>query len=625
MSHYRQWVEVILYGSGNVRRFTQDNPVLPDLWAEYLNEPGLPQHLLIEPWLNQTSLDVARELTERLKKARMSDARVASNRTLVVATLTLHQLISQLVPITGWYFDLKRWAPANAKTQYNALPEPEQLWDDVVPPRGREAYEHRKALSFVRMAGFIAAWEAATTRQRDALRKLIEGLLRTTDGESARRALATKMLRAFKSKFAQDEMLPEAAGRPFVFKINKNRPATLAIVDSVRTVKADAANSLFSVNCSRINWAVIDSGIDATHPAFRDRDKKGESDLLKASRVRQTFDFTYFREILLGEPSGADMPERLKRVLARRSGQTGAADEGLETVERIRKGLPVDWEDLRPLITVPHTKDAYEAELPVIGHGTHVAGILGADWHDEDDDSVIMKGVCPDIRLIDIRVCRPDGTSDEFVIISALQFLRYLNANSDVPAVHGANMSLSLVADVASYACGQTPVCVEAERNTASGIVTVVAAGNLGFRRFLGENNALLEQYFGASITDPGNAEGVITVGSTHRREPHSYGVSYFSSRGPTGDGRIKPDIVAPGEKINAPTLGGSSMVLDGTSMAAPHVSGAAAMLLARHPELVARPQRIKSILCKTATDLGRERYFQGHGLLDTLRALQSV
>ena len=52
------------------------------------------------------------------------------------------------------------------------------------------------------------------------------------------------------------------------------------------------------------------------------------------------------------------------------------------------------------------------------------------------------------------------------------------------------------------------------------------------------------------TINDPGNADLAITVGSTHRDMPHVYGVSYFSSKGPTGDGRLKPDLVAPGEKI---------------------------------------------------------------------------
>ena len=59
--------------------------------------------------------------------------------------------------------------------------------------------------------------------------------------------------------------------------------------------------------------------------------------------------------------------------------------------------------------------------------------------------------------------------------------------------------------------------------------------------------------------------------------------------------------------------------------MAAPHVSGAAAMLIARYSELIGQPREIKRILCETATDLGRERSFQGNGMLDVLRAFQKI
>jgi hypothetical protein len=207
--------------------------------------------------------------------------------------------------------------------------------------------------------------------------------------------------------------------------------------------------------------------------------------------------------------------------------------------------------------------------------------------------------------------------------MAALQFIAHLNRNRDLPVIHGVNLSLSLRHEVISYACGRTPICDECERLIGDGVVVVAAAGNQGFEESLAAGTAGF--YRGISITDPGNAEAVITVGSTHRREPHTYGLSYFSSRGPTGDGRRKPDLVAPGEKILAPIPNRRAKPMDGTSMAAPHVSGAAALLMARHREFIGRPEKIKRILCQSATDLGREPDFQGAGMLDILRALQSV
>jgi hypothetical protein len=259
-----------------------------------------------------------------------------------------------------------------------------------------------------------------------------------------------------------------------------------------------------------------------------------------------------------------------------------------------------------------------------------VAGILAGRWS-RDDAAVAVRppenlvGMCPDLMLYDLRVFDHNGDGDEFTVMAALQLIRHLNTHKDQPVIHGANLSLSLLHDVANYACGRTPICDECERAVSSGVVVVAAAGNEGYMRYVTPQGASSEGYRSISVTDPGNAEGVITVGATHRYQPHTYGVSYFSSRGPTGDGRVKPDLVAPGEKITAPVPDSGWATKDGTSMAAPHVSGAAALLMARHRELVGRPQRIKEILCATATDLGRERYFQGRGMVDVLRALQSV
>jgi len=200
------------------------------------------------------------------------------------------------------------------------------------------------------------------------------------------------------------------------------------------------------------------------------------------------------------------------------------------------------------------------------------------------------------------------------------------------------NLSVGYEFDAEMFACGQSPICVEVDRLVRSGVVVVAAAGNTGYGRLPAEER-MTRVGLSNTINDPGNAALAVTVGATHRDSPHTYGVSYFSSKGPTGDGRLKPDLVAPGERITSCAAGrylarhGGSVpdnlpaYVDesGTSMAAPHVSGAIAAFLSVRREFIQRPEEVKRIFLESATSLGRERYFQGHGLVDLMRAIQSV
>lgn len=473
-----------------------------------------------------------------------------------------------------------------------------------------------------------------------------------------------------------------------IWSVDQNRPVSVAVATSRKTIKADAAREVFGDQSQKIRWAVIDSGIDATHPAFQDRDNaqletidaSGRAERPRPSaadsRILATYDFNRLLSLfggkyeeLLPKEVLADLqeavtseansgPESLDVAILMylyKCNATGArqdlstmdlrealhdddfAEEVQEYVEDIKRlvteGRTIDWPLVEPLLRVPHNEVSYGAPENV--HGTHVAGILAGDLKkgeltaDPVDDGDPLpqedvRGVCPSIKLYDLRVCDDQGQGEEFLVLAALQFIGYLNRDRAQRLVHGANISLSLKHEVRNYACGQTPVCREANRLVGDGVVVVAAAGNCGFQR-LNTENGLIDAYNAISITDPGNAESVITVGSTYREQPHSYGVSYFSSRGPTGDGRQKPDLVAPGEKIWAPMPKRRIGDLHGTSMAAPHVSGAAALLMARHTELIGDPRRVKEVLCASATDLGRKTEFQGHGLVDVLRALQSV
>jgi len=299
------------------------------------------------------------------------------------------------------------------------------------------------------------------------------------------------------------------------------------------------------------------------------------------------------------------------------------------------------------------------------GHGTHVAGIVAGEQvadntkkqaqkmravtrsvrgYEEGNSPAVethevmlnsIRGMAPRCRLVSLKVLDDDGNGEVSNLIAAIAHIQEKNGHGRLNVIHGVNISLGYDFDPEWFACGQSPLCVEINRLVRSGVVVVVAAGNTGYGALAAQQRTT-NAGMPVTINDPGNAELAITVGSTHRDMPHVYGVSYFSSKGPTGDGRMKPDIVAPGEKILSAATGKLLMeraegkqceyVEDsGTSMAAPHVSGVIAAFLSVRREFIGEPERVKEIFLGAATDLKRERSFQGAGLIDLMRAIQSV
>src|SRR5208282_392556 len=189
-----------------------------------------------------------------------------------------------------------------------------------------------------------------------------------------------------------------------ILTANLNREAKPSVSRSRVTIKADAAEQLFTVDTSTLNWAVVDSGIDARHPAFALRDDTGavvpiHGGAAAASRTRvvRTFNLVGARKALAGD-----------------------APNGL-----------VDWTvaiphvELLPPYLIPGSSPDQRNKpyfAPKSSHGTHVAGILAADWRDSG-----LRGVCPALRLHDVRVLDDDGKGDEFSIVAALQLIRHIN------------------------------------------------------------------------------------------------------------------------------------------------------------------------------------------------------
>ncbi len=222
------------------------------------------------------------------------------------------------------------------------------------------------------------------------------------------------------------------------------------------------------------------------------------------------------------------------------------------------------------------------------GHGTAVASILCGNGLVSGG---VYRGIAPKANLISLKAIGKSGEGGAFSILEAMQWCYSNREKYGIKVV-----CMSFGSDPVE---GTDPLAVGAEALWKSGITVVASAGNAG-----PEN---------ATIKSPGISPHIITVGGAEFSDGQIR-VPDFSSRGPAG-AYDKPDLIAPSVDIACCGVEKHYISLSGTSMAAPIVAGAAALILSENPNLT--PDRIKELLMNNAAPVNEDIYSAGRGLLD--------
>ena len=243
----------------------------------------------------------------------------------------------------------------------------------------------------------------------------------------------------------------------------------------------------------------------------------------------------------------------------------------------------------------PSTSDAH-------GHGTHIAGIIaGASSASSGVTSLYRGGIAPGVKLVNVRVLGKDGTGWTSDVIAGIE---WVIENRDKYKIRAMNLSLGHPVTEPSTT---DPLCRAVMKASMAGIAVIVSAGNAGKAD---DGSPIL-----GGISSPGNSPYAITVGAINTKGTVSRSddvMATYSSRGPTKfEHAVKPDVVAPGNKINSLEIYGSYlqrnypqfhlagkagngyMSLSGTSMSAAVVTAGAALLIQAHPNITATQLKI--------------------------------
>ena len=223
-------------------------------------------------------------------------------------------------------------------------------------------------------------------------------------------------------------------------------------------------------------------------------------------------------------------------------------------------------------------------------HGTHVSGIICGSGQ----SNKAYTGVAPKSKIIAIKVLDHTGRCNSEKIITGIDWILNNRQKYNIKIV---NISIGTRAYSCSEETSSLVRSVDALWDT--GLTVLVSAGNNG------------PDYH--TITSPGISRKVITVGSCKWNNYKSVeGRAIFSGKGPTLCNILKPDIVVPGDNITSCAPNNTYTTKSGTSMSTPVVSGAAALLYSRYPEI--SNSSFKNLIHLSAKDIGLDRFTQGYG-----------
>jgi subtilisin family serine protease len=401
---------------------------------------------------------------------------------------------------------------------------------------------------------------------------------------------------------------------------DESHPGAVPVIVQAAATSGGTATKGARAASAEPDWAGLgiepERELESVGAVAADLDRAAATDLLAALRARPAKDQPADSrtantrtaaatpsdlKVWLDAPVKAFDADSTPQIGAPEAWDAGYTGEGV-TVAVLDTGVDTTHPDLDDVAIGSRNFTGAGTTADGFGHGTHVASIaIGSG----DASDGVNRGVAPGADLLVGKVLADDGYGQTSWMIDGMEWAA--NEGADI-----VNLSLG---QPGNYSDGTDPSSLAVDALSAEhGTLFVIAAGNEG-------------EYGNGTVTAPGSADSALTVGAVDDSDE----VTWFSSRGPRGgDNGLKPDVTAPGDGIVAARAAGTAMstVVDdhhvsasGTSMATPHVAGAAAVLKQARPELTG--QELKSILMGSAEHTSGTAWEEGAGRIYLPTALE--